>query len=80
MPLGHLMVGLLGGIAAVAAALLAGLPLWMAALLYMLVGNLCLGASILVHLLRRPPRRPPRRRARGALRRGLGLRPLRAGP
>ena len=68
MPMGHLMLGLLGGIAAVAIALAAGLPLWTTVLLYLGTGNLVLLASVAAQLLadhaRKPPSRPARARRR----------------
>jgi hypothetical protein len=67
MPTGHLMRGLLGGIVAALIALVLGQPLWMAALLYMGVGNAILLTGMLLDLMagrRRPPsrRRAPERR------------------
>ena len=77
MPMGHLMRGLLGAIAAFACALAAGLPLWMAALAYVGAGNLVMLASAAIQLLSDRARRPPSRRARAA-RRAARLRPLHA--
>ena len=77
MPMGHLMLGLLGGIAAFACALVAGQPLWMAVLAYVGVGNLVMLASVALQLLANHARRPPSRPARTA-RRAAKLRPLHA--
>ncbi|TNC74103.1 hypothetical protein [Rubellimicrobium roseum] len=48
----HLLMALAGGIAAAAMAVMAGLPLWAAALLYVVGGQLGLIASVAVSLLR----------------------------
>ena len=75
MPMGHLMLGLLGGIAAFTLALAAQMPFWMAVLLYVGVGNLMLMVSVALQLLADRARRPPSRRVR-APRRLAKLRPL----
>ena len=71
MPMGHLILGLLGGIVAVAVAVAAGLPFGVTVLLYLGVGNLVLVASVALQALadhaRKPPSRPvraPRRTAK----------------
>ena len=74
MPMGHLMLGLLGGIAAAAIALAAGLPLWMAVLLYLGVGNAAMLASVALRLLADHARKPPSHRP--AARRPAKLRVL----
>ena len=70
MPMGHLMLGLLGGIAALVGALVAGMSVWMALLAYVAVGNLMVlgGAAlqVLVNHARRPPSRPARASQRRA--------------
>ncbi|WP_156363022.1 hypothetical protein [Rubellimicrobium mesophilum] len=63
MPMGHLMLGLLGGIVAFALALVAGLSLGMALLLYVGAGNLGLMLSVALQFLADGARRPPRRPA-----------------
>ena len=73
MPMGHLILGLLGGIAAVVLALAAGSPLWMTVLLYLGVGNLVLLGSVAVRLLTDHARKPPSRPVR-AIRRTAKLR------
>jgi hypothetical protein len=77
MPMGHLMRGLLGAIAGFALALAAGLPLWMAALAYVGLGNLVMLASVAIQLLMDHARRPPSRPAR-APRRAAKMRALHA--
>ncbi len=79
MPLGHFMLGVLGGLAAVAASLVAGQPVWMAALLYPLVGNLIWIATLLLHLLWDHALRPAPHAARPSRRGPSGLRPVNVG-
>lgn len=62
MPLNHLMLSLFGGLVAAVAAVVAGLPIWMAALLYTGVGSLLLVLSVAMELWVDHSRRPPRRR------------------
>ena len=62
MPLGHLMLGLLGGVVAVVVSVALGLPIWMTALLYVGVGNLALGLSVALQLWANQSRRPPHHR------------------
>ena len=63
MPLSHLMLGLFSGLLAVALAVAMGLPIWMAALLYVGVGNLALVSSMMLELWADDVPRPPRQRA-----------------
>jgi hypothetical protein len=67
MPMGHLMLGLLGGVLAFGLSIWIGEPLWLGVLLYTGVGNLVFMGSVALEVLlrrmRRPPK-PPRRRAR----------------
>ncbi len=76
MLLGYLMVGVLGGLTAIAASLAAGQPVWVAALLYMLVGNLAWITALLVHVMWDLAHRParPLRAAAAPM-----LRPVRVG-
>ena len=60
MPLGHLMLGLFGGLIAVVVAVAAGLPAWMLLLLYIGVGNLVLMLSAMIRLWADHTRHPPR--------------------
>ena len=77
MPLGHLMLGLFGGVIAVVVALTIGLPIWMVALLYLGVGNLVLVLSVMLQLRADHSHRPPRPRT-SAPRRVARLRVLHA--
>ncbi len=72
MLLGHLMVGVLVGLGAAAAALFAGQPGWMALMAYLLLGNLAWVASLLLRVawdsVRQAARQVTRQPARPAMR------------
>ncbi|TNC48358.1 hypothetical protein FHG66_14670 [Rubellimicrobium rubrum] len=83
MLLGHLMVGVLGGLGAAAAALFAGQPGWMAVLAYLVLGNLAWVASLLLHMawdsVRQAARQPVRAAIRAQPRGQIRLKPLNVG-
>lgn len=83
MLLGHLMVGVLGGLGAAAAALFGGQPGWMALMAYLVLGNLAWVASLLLHMawdsVRQTARQPVRPAVRAQPRGQILLKPLNVG-